>query len=45
MLTTDETIAGMATHAALIGGVVFVYMILFGHGLPTELRGPLFKGS
>jgi hypothetical protein len=39
----NNTITDMAKHAMIIGGVAFVYMGLFGHGLPTQLRGPLGK--
>ena len=45
----QNTLTDMAKHAALIGVSVFVYMALFGHGLPTKLRGPvgrkLLKGK
>lgn len=30
-------------HSALIGAGAFLYMGLFGHGLPTEMRGPLVR--
>ena len=30
-------------HSAIIGASAFLYMGLFGHGLPTELRGPLVQ--
>lgn len=36
-----NTLSDMAIHASLIGLSAFVYMSLFGHGLPTKLRGPL----
>ena len=38
-----ETTQEMAKHALIIGILSFVYMGAFGHGLPTELRGPFFK--
>ena len=37
----QNTVKDMAFHAAIIGGAAFVYMSLFGHGLPTKLRGPV----
>ena len=30
-------------HSAILAGIAFIYMGLFGHGLPTEFRGPFFK--
>jgi len=30
-------------HSAIIGAGAFIYMGLFGHGLPTELRGPFVQ--
>jgi hypothetical protein len=38
-----ETNKDMAKHALYIGVAAFVYMGMFGHGLPTKLRGPFFK--
>lgn len=38
-----ESTQDMAKHAIIIGIGSFVYMGVFGHGLPTELRGPFFK--
>jgi hypothetical protein len=37
----DITTTDMAVHAALLGAAAFVYMALFGHGLPTAMRGPI----
>jgi hypothetical protein len=37
-----ETTQDMAKHAVIIGVTAFVYMGLFGHGLPNEWRGPFF---
>ena len=31
-----------AKHSAILSGAVFAYMGVFGHGLPTEKRGPFF---
>lgn len=39
----NETLGDMAKHAAVIGLLAFGYMAVFGHGWPTELRGPLFS--
>jgi hypothetical protein len=39
-MTRTDTTTQMALHAAGIGFAIFLYMGLFGHGLPTELRGP-----
>ena len=33
----------MAKHALMIGAIAFLYMGVFGHGLPTKLRGPFFS--
>ena len=38
-----ESTMDMAKHAAIIGVVAFLYMGMFGHGLPTKLRGPFFS--
>jgi len=38
-----DTIQDMAKHAVFIGVGAFLYMGVFGHGLPTELRGPFFR--
>jgi len=38
-----ESVSDMAIHSVIIGAGVFVYMVLFGHGLPTALRGPVGK--
>ena len=38
-----ESTADMAKHALLIGLGAFLYMGIFGHGLPTKLRGPFFN--
>jgi hypothetical protein len=38
-----DTTQDMAKHAAMIGVAAFVYMGLFGHGLPNKLRGPFFR--
>jgi len=38
-----ESTQDMAKHAIIIGIGAFVYMGVFGHGLPTEFRGPFFK--
>ena len=38
-----ESTADMAKHALIIGVLAFLYMGTFGHGLPTELRGPFFN--
>ena len=32
-------------HSALLAGIAFMYMGLFGHGLPDKLRGPFLKGD
>jgi len=32
-------------HSALLAGIAFMYMGLFGHGLPDKLRGPFLKGE
>jgi len=40
-----ESTMDMAKHAAIIGVVAFLYMGVFGHGLPTKLRGPFFNQS
>lgn len=41
-----ESVLDMAKHGILIGILVgflaFVYMGVFGHGAPTQLRGPFF---
>ncbi len=37
----QNTIQDMAKHGVYIGIAAFVYMSLFGHGLPTKLRGPV----
>ena len=38
-----ESTRDMALHAVMIGVAAFVYMGVFGHGLPTEFRGPFFE--
>jgi hypothetical protein len=30
-------------HSAILAGAAFLYMGVFGHGLPTEKRGPFFQ--
>jgi hypothetical protein len=30
------------TRSVLIGAFVFIYMVMFGHGLPTKLNKDLF---
>ena len=32
-------------HSAILAGIAFMYMGLFGHGLPDKLRGPFLKGD
>ncbi len=32
-------------HSAILAGIAFIYMGLFGHGLPDKLRGPFLKGD
>jgi hypothetical protein len=32
-------------HSALLAGTAFLYMGLFGHGLPDKLRGPFLRGD
>lgn len=36
----QETAGDMALHSVIIGVFIFGYMMMFGHGLPTEFRGP-----
>ena len=38
-----ESTMDMAKHAVIIGVDAVVYMGVFGHGLPTKLRGPFFN--
>jgi|MDTC01.3.fsa_nt_gb hypothetical protein len=40
-----ESIKDMAKHALIIGAIAFLYMGVFGHGLPTKLRGPFFNST
>ena len=37
----QESVGDMAIHALAIGAFAFAYMALWGHGLPTKLRGPI----
>jgi hypothetical protein len=32
-------------HSAILAAIAFMYMGLFGHGLPDKLRGPFLKGD
>ena len=31
-------------HSAILAGAAFIYMGVYGHGMPTEKRGPFFQG-
>ena len=40
-LKQDEETA--KKHSAILAGAAFIYMGVFGHGPPTEKRGPFFN--
>jgi hypothetical protein len=40
-LKQDKTVA--MDRSVLVGGIVLVYMVLFGHGLPTSINPNIYR--